>query len=208
MCNLFVYLFQGTDHQEGCEQFNKILMGLLRRILDDNKRVQEAACSAFATLEEVCMDITTVHTFISIIIVYALWLFYLYVGGCRRVGTILRNYFATLNVCLWKVSGCFYSICWLAWFLYSKKFTYLLFYAETKSSNCLWCYWNTCGCCWRRIESGRTDEWSLLLTWVWMSCVLVVFVLIPLTYSQNILVNIFASLIFVSPWCSPDILRF
>ena len=28
-------------------------MGLLRRILDDNKRVQEAACSAFATLEEV-----------------------------------------------------------------------------------------------------------------------------------------------------------
>lgn len=28
-------------------------MGLLRRILDTNKRVQEAACSAFATLEEV-----------------------------------------------------------------------------------------------------------------------------------------------------------
>ncbi|XP_057478503.1 transportin-1-like [Actinidia eriantha] len=27
-------------------------MGLLRRILDNNKRVQEAACSAFATLEE------------------------------------------------------------------------------------------------------------------------------------------------------------
>nr|GMC87381.1 transportin-1 isoform X2 [Ipomoea batatas] len=46
------YVVQGTDHQEGCEQFNKILMGLLRRILDDNKRVQEAACSAFATLEE------------------------------------------------------------------------------------------------------------------------------------------------------------
>lgn len=56
MCNLFVSLFQGTDHQEGCEQFNKILMGLLRRILDDNKRVQEAACSAFATLEEVCIE--------------------------------------------------------------------------------------------------------------------------------------------------------
>lgn len=28
-------------------------MGLLRRLLDTNKRVQEAACSAFATLEEV-----------------------------------------------------------------------------------------------------------------------------------------------------------
>jgi hypothetical protein len=30
-----------------------VLTGLLRRILDSNKRVQEAACSAFATLEEV-----------------------------------------------------------------------------------------------------------------------------------------------------------
>ena len=28
-------------------------MGLLRRLLDSNKRVQEAACSAFATVEEV-----------------------------------------------------------------------------------------------------------------------------------------------------------
>nr|XP_016457808.1 PREDICTED: transportin-1-like [Nicotiana tabacum] len=46
------YIVQGTDHPEGREQFNKILMGLLRRVLDDNKRVQEAACSAFATLEE------------------------------------------------------------------------------------------------------------------------------------------------------------
>jgi transportin-1 len=27
-------------------------MGLLRRLLDTNKRVQEAACSAFATVEE------------------------------------------------------------------------------------------------------------------------------------------------------------
>ncbi|KAK6130104.1 hypothetical protein DH2020_036154 [Rehmannia glutinosa] len=46
------YIVQGTAHQEGHDQFDKILMGLLRRILDDNKRVQEAACSAFATLEE------------------------------------------------------------------------------------------------------------------------------------------------------------
>ncbi|KAI8533210.1 hypothetical protein RHMOL_Rhmol11G0279500 [Rhododendron molle] len=46
------YIVQGVGHQEGREQFDKVLMGLLRRILDDNKRVQEAACSAFATLEE------------------------------------------------------------------------------------------------------------------------------------------------------------
>ncbi|KAL3645630.1 Transportin-1 [Castilleja foliolosa] len=50
------YIVQGTAHQEGQDQFDKILMGLLRRILDDNKRVQEAACSAFATLEEEAAD--------------------------------------------------------------------------------------------------------------------------------------------------------
>ncbi|KAJ6821666.1 putative transportin-1 [Iris pallida] len=46
------FIVQGINHQNGQEQFDKILMGLLRRILDSNKRVQEAACSAFATLEE------------------------------------------------------------------------------------------------------------------------------------------------------------
>ncbi|XP_047309136.1 transportin-1-like [Impatiens glandulifera] len=46
------FIVQGVDYKEGQEQFDKVLMGLLRRILDDNKRVQEAACSAFATLEE------------------------------------------------------------------------------------------------------------------------------------------------------------
>ena len=44
---------QGIDDQNGSEQFDKVLIGLLRRILDTNKRVQEAACSAFANLEEV-----------------------------------------------------------------------------------------------------------------------------------------------------------
>ncbi|KAI8027441.1 Transportin-1 [Camellia lanceoleosa] len=46
------FIVQGIGHQERREQFDKVLMGLLRRILDNNKRVQEAACSAFATLEE------------------------------------------------------------------------------------------------------------------------------------------------------------
>ncbi|XP_031260063.1 transportin-1 isoform X2 [Pistacia vera] len=46
------FIVQDTGHQNGHEQFDKVLMGLLRRILDTNKRVQEAACSAFATLEE------------------------------------------------------------------------------------------------------------------------------------------------------------
>ncbi|GLT86057.1 hypothetical protein SLE2022_042200 [Rubroshorea leprosula] len=46
------YIVQNIGHQRGHEQFDKALMGLLRRILETNKRVQEAACSAFATLEE------------------------------------------------------------------------------------------------------------------------------------------------------------
>ncbi|KAL8153745.1 hypothetical protein V2J09_011505 [Rumex salicifolius] len=46
------YIVQGIAHQKGNEQFEKVLLGLLRRILDTSKRVQEAACSAFATLEE------------------------------------------------------------------------------------------------------------------------------------------------------------
>ncbi|XP_077241420.1 transportin-1-like [Tasmannia lanceolata] len=46
------FIVQGIGLQKGHGQFDKVLMGLLRRILDTNKRVQEAACSAFATLEE------------------------------------------------------------------------------------------------------------------------------------------------------------
>ncbi|KAJ6386115.1 hypothetical protein OIU77_029140 [Salix suchowensis] len=46
------YIVQESGHHKGYEHFDKVLMGLLRRILDTNKRVQEAACSAFATLEE------------------------------------------------------------------------------------------------------------------------------------------------------------
>ncbi|KAF3774677.1 Transportin-1 [Nymphaea thermarum] len=45
-----------TGNKKGHEQFDKVLIGLLRRISDTNKHVREAACSAasaFATLEEV-----------------------------------------------------------------------------------------------------------------------------------------------------------
>lgn len=46
-------------------------MGLLRRVLDTNKRVQEAACSAFATLEEVF----TVNVPNSYFLAHALFMF-------------------------------------------------------------------------------------------------------------------------------------
>ncbi|CAI9104774.1 OLC1v1003526C1 [Oldenlandia corymbosa var. corymbosa] len=50
------FIVHGSGLQESGERFSAVLMGLLRRILDDNKRVQEAACSAFATLEEEAAD--------------------------------------------------------------------------------------------------------------------------------------------------------
>ncbi|KAL8139924.1 hypothetical protein V2J09_005945 [Rumex salicifolius] len=46
------FIVEGISNQKGNEQFEKVLVGFLRRLLDTNKRVQEAACSAFATLEE------------------------------------------------------------------------------------------------------------------------------------------------------------
>jgi len=56
---------QVAQSAEGQLQFDAILTGLLRRILDSNKRVQEAACSAFATLEEV---------FTSLCLHFIIWL--------------------------------------------------------------------------------------------------------------------------------------
>ncbi|KAI3924508.1 hypothetical protein MKW92_044556 [Papaver armeniacum] len=50
-----------VSHQKGYEQYEKVLMGLLRRVLDTNKRVQEAACSAFATLEEESAELLGPH---------------------------------------------------------------------------------------------------------------------------------------------------
>ncbi|WOL11529.1 transportin-1 [Canna indica] len=55
------FIVQSIGQQNGYEQFDKILTGLLRRILDTNKRVQEAACSAFATLEEEAAEELTPH---------------------------------------------------------------------------------------------------------------------------------------------------
>ena len=73
-------LMQSLEHPNGREQFDKLLLGLLRRVLDTNKRVQEAACSAFATLEEVIYLIFEPFLFeiFCIIIIY----FLLFSGGC------------------------------------------------------------------------------------------------------------------------------
>lgn len=53
LCTDVPLVNQVAQTAEGQAQFDTVLTGLLRRILDSNKRVQEAACSAFATLEEV-----------------------------------------------------------------------------------------------------------------------------------------------------------
>ncbi|KAI3916107.1 hypothetical protein MKW98_004548, partial [Papaver atlanticum] len=55
------FVVQGVSHQKGYEQYEKVLMGLVRRVLDTNKRVQEAACSAFSTLEEESAELLGPH---------------------------------------------------------------------------------------------------------------------------------------------------
>ena len=59
--------------QQPHEQYLKPLMSeLLKRILDSNKRVQEAACSAFATLEEeACTELVPYLSFILETLVFA-----------------------------------------------------------------------------------------------------------------------------------------
>ena len=53
LLKVVLYRYSHWVVQQPHEQFLKPLMSeLLKRILDSNKRVQEAACSAFATLEE------------------------------------------------------------------------------------------------------------------------------------------------------------
>lgn len=50
----------------------RILLQLLKRVLDGNKRVQEAACSAFATLEEeACTELVPYLGFILETLVFA-----------------------------------------------------------------------------------------------------------------------------------------
>lgn len=61
------------SQQNGHEAYLKPLMTeLLKRVLDSNKRVQEAACSAFATLEEeACTELVPYLQFILQTLVYA-----------------------------------------------------------------------------------------------------------------------------------------
>ncbi|SBT77649.1 transportin, putative [Plasmodium ovale] len=45
-------------HPDNCDKwFEPVLLNLLKRILDSNKRVQEAACSSFANLEEDALEL-------------------------------------------------------------------------------------------------------------------------------------------------------
>lgn len=59
---------QAVGHPDGHAQFDNVLTGLLRRILDSNKRVQEAACSAFATLEEVVVSVAVKFGLVSFVV--------------------------------------------------------------------------------------------------------------------------------------------
>lgn len=96
---------QNIGHRDGYEQFDKVLMGVLRRILDSNKRVQEAACSAFATLEEVMVKF--VAWWFSCLYAFFTNRDSLHAGGCRGIGPTSGNHFAAFVMCFWEISGFF-----------------------------------------------------------------------------------------------------
>jgi len=62
---------------------------LLKRVLDANKRVQEAACSAFATLEEeACQELVPYLGFILETLVYAFGKYQVRTATCYCVSSL------------------------------------------------------------------------------------------------------------------------
>lgn len=60
-----------------------VYLQLLKRVLDSNKRVQEAACSAFATLEEeACTELVPYLSFILETLVYAFSKYQVHLSFC------------------------------------------------------------------------------------------------------------------------------
>lgn len=71
-----------------------LMTELLKKILDGNKRVQEAACSAFATLEEeACMELVPYLGFILETLVFAF-------GNCLF---ILRRVKSKVRICIAQI---------------------------------------------------------------------------------------------------------
>ncbi|KAG0590810.1 hypothetical protein KC19_1G128300 [Ceratodon purpureus] len=85
------WIVQEAQSPEGQSQFDAVLTGLLRRLLDSNKRVQEAACSAFATLEEEAAEDLTPR--LDIILQHLMYAFGIYQ---RRNLRILYDAIGTL----------------------------------------------------------------------------------------------------------------
>ena len=68
------------------------LLQLLKRVLDGNKRVQEAACSAFATLEEeACTELVPYLGFILETLVFAFSKYQVRVAVLLKLGFSNRN---------------------------------------------------------------------------------------------------------------------
>lgn len=64
---------------------------LLKRVLDANKRVQEAACSAFATLEEeACQELVPYLGFILETLVYAFGKYQVRTATCYCVSSLAQ----------------------------------------------------------------------------------------------------------------------
>ena len=95
-------------------------MELLQRVLDHNKRVQEAACSAFATLEEeACAELVPYLGYILQTLVFAFSkyqkknLLILY----DAIGTLADSVGAHLNKVIHSIDSC--VNCWLQ--IHDKK---------------------------------------------------------------------------------------
>lgn len=76
------YLTDSYIQMLNVHAFNLCLQ-LLKRVLDANKRVQEAACSAFATLEEeACTELVPYLGFILETLVFAFGKYQVYICVC------------------------------------------------------------------------------------------------------------------------------
>ena len=74
---------------------------LLQRILDHNKRVQEAACSAFATLEEeACSELVPYLGFI----LQTLGPFYSKIFDLSKQTVSFKDFKTLYSLCIFKVS--------------------------------------------------------------------------------------------------------
>ncbi|XP_024516729.1 transportin-1 isoform X2 [Selaginella moellendorffii] len=87
------WIVQAASETNGLQQFDSVLTGLLRQVIGTNKQVQEAACSAFATLEEEAAEEVILQHHLEVILQHLMFAFSKYQ---RRNLRILYDAIGTL----------------------------------------------------------------------------------------------------------------